>query len=59
MPLSGDVEGSSYDLGATSVRLIRVGNIIQIFYSNPLEARILYTELAERYKREEEKLKRD
>lgn len=56
--MSGDVEGNSYDLGTTSVRLIRVGNVIQVFYSNPLEAGFLYKELAERYKREEERLRR-
>ena len=40
------------------MRLIRVGNVIQVFYSNPLEAGFLYKELAERYKREEERLRR-
>ena len=57
--LSDDVDGGSYDLGTTSVRLIRVGNVIQIFYSNPLEAKFIYRELAERYKREEEELRRE
>lgn len=56
---SDDVEGSSCDLGTTSVRLVRVGNVVQIFFSNPLEAAFLYKELAERYKRGERKLKRD
>ena len=57
--LSDDVDGGSYDLGTTSVRLIRVGDVIQIFYSNPLEAKFIYRELAERYKREEEELRRE
>lgn len=57
--LSDDVDGGSYDLGTTSVRLIRVGSVIQIFYSNPLEAKFIYRELAERYKREEEELRRE
>jgi hypothetical protein len=56
--LSGDIEGANYDIGTTSVRLVRVGNIIQILFSNPLEAKVLYTELSERYKRGGEMLKR-
>ena len=30
---SSDFESSGYDLGATSVRLIRVGNVVQIVFS--------------------------
>lgn len=55
--LNGDVESSRYDIGTTSIRLVRVWNIIQIVFSSPLEAGYLYGELAERYKRAEEKLK--
>lgn len=57
--LKGDVESGRYDIGTTSIRLVRVGNIIQIVFSSPLEAGYLYRELAERYKRAEEKLKRE
>jgi hypothetical protein len=56
-PLADDVEGSRFDIGTTSIRLVRVGNTIQILFSNPLEAKILYKELAERYKRDEGRLK--
>jgi len=56
--LSDDVEGSSYDVGTTSVRLVRVGSLIQILFNNPLEAKVLYKELSERYKRGEEMLRR-
>lgn len=52
-----DVEASHYDIGTTSIRLIRVGNVIQILFSSPLEAKYLYNELAERYKRAEDRLK--
>jgi hypothetical protein len=55
--LSNDVEGSHYDIGTTSVRLVRVGNIVQILFSNRFEAKVLYRELAERYKRDAEKLR--
>jgi hypothetical protein len=43
-----DVETNQYDIGTTSMRLVRVGNVIQILFSSPLEAKYLYNELAER-----------
>ena len=55
--MSGDVESNQYDIGTTSIRLIRVGNVIQIWFSSSLEAKYLYKELAERYKRAEDRLK--
>jgi len=55
--LSDDVEGSRYDIGTASIRLVRAGNLVQIVFSNRLEAKYLYRELAERYKRAEEKLR--
>jgi len=36
-----------------------VGNVIQILFSSPLEAKFLYKELFERYKREQARMKRD
>jgi len=50
---SSDVESSEYDLGTTSVRLVRVGNIVQIFFSNKLEAKFFYNDTATRFKRAE------
>ena len=55
--VNGEVESSQYDIGSTSIRLVRVGSVIQILFSSPLEAGYLYRELAERYKRAEEKVK--
>lgn len=55
--MTSDVESSQYDIGTTSIRLVRVGNIIQIVFSSSLEAKYLYKELAERYKRAQDKLK--
>jgi hypothetical protein len=55
--MSNDVEASQYDIGTTHVRLVRVGNVIQILFSSPLEAGYLYKELAARYKRAEDRLK--
>jgi hypothetical protein len=55
--MSNDVESSQYDIGTTSIRLVRVGNVIQILFSNSLEAKYLYKELVERYKRAEDRLK--
>ncbi len=55
--MSNDIESSQYDIGTTSIRLVRVGNIIQIVFSNSIEAKYLYKELAERYKRAADRLK--
>jgi len=55
--MNGDVESSRFDIGTTSIMLVRVGNVIQILFSSPLEAGYLYRELAERYKRADEKLR--
>lgn len=52
-----DVEARHFDIGTTSIRLVRVGNVIQILFSSSLEAKFLYGELAEKYKRAEDKLK--
>lgn len=53
-----DIEGSEYDLGTTSVKLIRAGNVIQLLYSNKREARFLYAELSSRFKRMQDELRR-
>ncbi len=53
-----DVEASHYDIGTTSIRLVRAGNVVQILFSSSLEAKYLYQELAEKYKQAEDRLKR-
>jgi hypothetical protein len=40
------IESSQYDIGAASVSLIHVGNVIQILFSKTFAAKILYRELA-------------
>ena len=55
--MSGDVEGSQLDIGTTSIRLVRVGNVVQILFSSSLEAKLLYNELFEKYKQAEDGLK--
>ncbi len=55
---SSDFQASQYDLGATSVRLIRVGNVIQIIFNKKLAAEFYYAEASTRFKSEEEELKR-
>lgn len=52
-----DVEAKQFDIGTTSIRLVRVGNVIQILFSSSLEAKFLYKELSEKYKRAEDRLK--
>ncbi|MDG6985541.1 MAG: hypothetical protein JRM73_02190 [Nitrososphaerota archaeon] len=56
--MTEDVEASQFDIGTTSIRLVRVGNVIQILFSSSMEASYLYRELTERYKRAEERLRR-
>ena len=55
--MSSDIESNQYDVGTASIKLIRVGNVMQIIFSNSLEAKYLYKELAERYKGAEDKIK--
>ncbi len=55
--MNEDVEADQFDIGTTSIRLVRVGNVIHIVFSSSLEARFLYKELAERYKRDEKRLR--
>jgi len=44
------VEAEEYDIGTTSVRLVRVGSIIQIFFSGKLEAKFFYDQAATIFK---------
>jgi len=46
-----DVEASDYDLRTTSVRLVRVGNVVQVLFSNKLEAKFYYSEAAATFKK--------
>ncbi len=55
---SSDIEASEYDLGTTSVRLVRVGNVVQILFSNRLDAKFYYREAAGRFKKDEEEFRR-
>ncbi len=48
-----DVDASQYDLGTTSVRLIRVGTLVQAVFSNKLEAKFFYQQVAAMFKRDE------
>jgi len=34
-----------FDIGTTAIRLVRVGNVIQILFSSALEAKYLYKEV--------------
>ena len=56
---SSDFEANEYNLGTTSVRLIRVANVIQLVFSNKLDARLYYAEAASRFKTEEAKFGAD
>ena len=51
-----DVEASDYDLGTTSARLVRVGKLVQVLFSNKQEAAFFYAELASRFKRMQDEL---
>jgi len=54
VPGTPDIESSEYDLGTTSVRLILVGNVVQLVFSNKLEARFFYDRTAAKFKKDEE-----
>ncbi len=55
--MGDEFDASHYDIGTTSIRLVRAGNIVQIVFSSAIEARFIYMELAERYKRAEDRLR--
>jgi hypothetical protein len=55
--MSNDVEANEYDIGFTAIRLIRVGNLIQIFFSKKLAAELFYKELVEKYKLEQDQFR--
>jgi hypothetical protein len=57
MSASSDIDGSEYDLGTTSVRLIRVGNVVQAIFSSKLEAKLFYDDVASTFKREERRFR--
>jgi hypothetical protein len=50
------VESSQFDIGTTSIKLVRVGNVLQDSLAS-LEAEYLYRELTERHKRAKERLR--
>ena len=55
--LSTETDAGQYDTGTSSVRVVRVGNVIQIVFSNPLEAKFLYDEIAEKYRQAEKTIR--
>ena len=55
---SSDFEASEYDLGVTSVRLVRVGNVVQLIFSKKLAAAYFYVDASTRFKKQEEELGR-
>ena len=52
-----DVDASDFDLGTTSVRLMRVGNVVQAIFSNKLDAKLFYDDVESTFKSEEGRLK--
>ena len=57
IPMNNDVEAYEYDIGVTSIRLVRAGNVIQILFSKKLSAKLFYRELVEKYKLEQDKFR--
>ncbi len=53
IPMNDEVESDQFDIGTTSIKLIRVGNVIQMLSSNKFDAKILYREIVEKYKQDE------
>ncbi len=54
--MRSDFESSVYDLGATSVRLVRVANVVQIIFSKRQAAEFYYSEASARFKSQAEDL---
>jgi hypothetical protein len=52
--MSNDVEAKQFDIGTTPNKTCPCGNVIQILFSSPLEAKFLYKE---KHKRAEDRLK--
>lgn len=55
---SADFEASEYDLGTTSIRLVRVGRIIQLVCSNKHDSKIIYAELSSKFMKDQDELRR-
>jgi hypothetical protein len=45
-----DMETNQYATGTTSLTLIRVGELVEILFSNKSKAKLFYKELAEKFK---------
>ena len=56
-PLDG--ETSDYDLGTTHVRLVRVGKLVHLLFSNRNDAVVYYAEASSRFKTVEDRFRRD
>ena len=56
--LPSDIEAREFDLGVTSVRLIRVGNVVQLVFSRKLAAELYFAEASTRFKKEEDEFRR-
>ncbi len=54
---SRDVESRDYDLGTTSVRMIRAGNLVQFLFSNKLDAKIFFADASSTFKKAEDDFK--
>lgn len=56
---SFDGEASDYDLGTTHVRLVRVGKLVHLMFSNRQDAMFYYAEASSKSKSTESKFRRD
>lgn len=57
--MSTDFEAKEFDVGVTSVRIVRVGNVVQLFFSNKIVSKFFFDEIATRFKRDEAAFKDD
>jgi hypothetical protein len=55
---ASDFEASEYDVGTTSVRLVRVGSVIQVVFSNKSDAKIVYAELSSKFMNDQDMFRR-
>lgn len=57
--VGSDVEASTFDIGSSSVRLVRVGKVVQAYFSSSLQAKFWYYETSRRFKSLQDSLKGD
>ena len=54
-----DAEASGYVLGTTHARLVRIGKLVHVLFSNRQDAKVYHAEAASKFKSAEDKFRRE